>query len=98
MSSTTLTFPRVASRVLASLLGGWLFVWGFVSLGITGLVSLHMPYDEAYKLAMLLAFIVFLVAFCWAFAAANLLRVWAVLAGGGAVMTAAAWWLRSALL
>ena len=98
MSSTTLTFPRVASRVLASLLGGWWFVWGFVSLGITGLVSLHMPYDEAYKLAMLLAFIVFLVAFCWAFAAANLLRVWAVLAGGGSLMTAAAWWLRNALL
>lgn len=98
MSSMPLTVPRVASRVLASLLGGWLFVWGFVSLGITGLVALHMPYDEAYKLAMLLAFMVFLVVFCWAIAAASLIRVWVVLAGGGAVMTATAWWLRNALL
>lgn len=98
MSSMTLTFPRVASRVLASLLGGWCFVWGFVSLGITGLVALHMPYDEAYKLAMLLAFMVFLVVFCWAIAAASLIRVWVVLAGGGTVMTATAWWLRNALL
>ncbi|QAZ40564.1 iron uptake protein [Methylibium sp. Pch-M] len=98
MSTTALSFPHVASRILAGLLGGWWFVWGFVSLGITGLVSLGMPYDEAYKLAMLLAFIVFLVAFCWAFAAASLVRVWTVLAGGGAVMTAAAWWLSKALL
>jgi hypothetical protein len=47
---------------------------------------------------MLLAFIVFLVVFCWAIAAASLTRVWAVLGGGAALMTGAAWVLQRGLL
>lgn len=96
----TLAKPGVliASRVTASLLGGWVFVWGFASLGIAGLVALGVPYGEARTLLMLLAFLVFLVAFCWSFAAASVVRVWVVLAGGGAVMTAAAWWLSKGLV
>lgn len=98
MTAHSLAPRHIVSRVAASLLGGWAFVWGFVTLGITGLVALGMPYDEAYKLLMLIAFIVFLVAFCWSFAASSITRVWAVLTGGGAGMTAAAWWLARSLV
>jgi CHASE1-domain containing sensor protein len=46
----------------------------------------------------MLAFLVFLVAFLWAFSAANVKRVWLVLAGGGLSMTAAASLVQRALL
>lgn len=59
----------VANRIAASLLGCWAFVWGFATLGITGLVAFGQSYDEARMAIMLLAFLVFLVAFCWTFAA-----------------------------
>ena len=88
---------HVASRVAASLLGGYAFVWGCVTLGIALLLATGMDYDNARTLCNLLAFLVFLVCFCWAFAAASLARVWGVLAGGGALMTGAAWLLLGAM-
>ena len=88
---------HIASRVAASLLGGWAFVWGFATFAIAGQVALGQPFNEARTATMLLAFIVFLVVFCWSFAAASLARVWAVLAGGALLMTAAAWLLQSSL-
>jgi hypothetical protein len=80
----------VASRIAAALIGGWAFTWGFVTLAIAGLVALGQPYNEAHTAAMLPAFLVYLVALCWAVAAARLARVWAVLAGGAVLMTGAA--------
>lgn len=94
MSSTSL---QVTSRIAASLLGGYAFTWGFVVLGIVLLLLAGMSYHEAETLAYLLAFLVFLTVFCWAFAAARVARVWGVLAGGGAAMTGAAWLLRTIL-
>ncbi|MET0378473.1 MAG: iron uptake protein [Spongiibacteraceae bacterium] len=88
---------HIASRVAASLLGGYAFSWGFTVFGITLLVWAGMSYHEAQTLVFMLAFLVFLVVFCWAFAAARVARVWGVLAGGGAAMTAAAWWLTRTL-
>lgn len=82
---------HIASRVAASLLGSYAFVWGFSTLMIASLVAMGVAYDQANLSAMLLAFIVFLIAFCWAFAARHLLVVWLVLAGGGGLMTGAAW-------
>lgn len=87
----------ILSRVAASLLGGYAFTWGFSVFGIALLVLAGMTYHEAATLIYILAFLVFLVVFCWAFAAARLTRVWGVLAGGGAAMTVAAWMLTSAL-
>ena len=89
---------EIISRIAASLIGGYAFVWGFTTLGIALGVAAGMPYAEAQTLLYLLAFVVFLVAFCWAFAAAGVLRIWAVLAGGGIAMTAAAWMLSLSLL
>lgn len=87
----------IVSRIAASLLGGWAFLWGFVTLGITALVAAGVPYGDAQTLLNLLAFLVFLGLFLWAFAAASVTRVWLVLAGGGAAMTAAAWLLLQTL-
>jgi hypothetical protein len=86
-----MTALHVASRVAASLLGGYAFVWGFTTLCVALGLLLGAAYDDARTLAQLLAFLLFLVCFCWAFAAASLARVWAVLAGGGALMTGLAW-------
>jgi hypothetical protein len=89
--ATAPTRLLIASRVAASLLGGWLFVWGFVTLGISLLLAAGMPYGDASTLGYLLAFLVYLVAFLWSFAATSVARVWAVLAGGGGLMTGLAW-------
>lgn len=92
------TRAHVIGRIAASLLGGYAFTWGVTTLGITGLVALGVDYHEAHTVLMLLAFLVFLAAFLWAFAARCLLRVWGVLGLGGAGMTAAAWLLQQQLI
>lgn len=88
----------VASRVLASTLGGYAFTWGFISLGAMLLFAAGMNLEEASSLSSMLGFLVLLWGFCWAFVAASLARVWLVLAGGGVLMTAAGWWLSRALM
>ena len=85
------------SRVTASLVGGYVFVWGFTALCTTVGVAMGMPYVDGLTLAYLLAFLVFLAVFCWAFAARRLAWLWSVLVGGGAAMTALAWLLSRSL-
>jgi hypothetical protein len=91
MRAPTISRSHIAGRVAASLLGSYAFMWGFSALGIALGLAAGMPYDEAQTLIYLLAFLVLLVCFLWSFAAASLLRVWSVLAGGAALMTGAAW-------
>lgn len=98
MTHSQLSPLHVVSRIAAGLLGGYAFVWGLVTLSLALLVASGMPYGEARTLMMLLAFLVFLIAFCWAFAHASLTRVWMLLAGGGGVMSALAWWLAGTLV
>lgn len=57
-----------------------------------------MDFHEAENAVLMLALLVFLVVFLWAFAAASLARVWAVVAGGAALMSAAAWGLTRVLV
>jgi hypothetical protein len=92
----TLTRLQVLSRVAASLLGGYVFVWGFITLGVAAGVTLGMRYHDAEHLFYLLAFLVFVVCFCWAFVARRIAWVWTLLGGGGVLMTAAAWLLAKA--
>lgn len=89
--------PAIISRVVASLLGSYCFVWGFITLGIAIGLMLGVAYSEIQMLMFLLAFLVFLGAFLWTFAAASLWRVWLVLAGGGMAMSGAAWFLTQTL-
>jgi hypothetical protein len=89
--ANALTPFAIVSRVAAGLLGSYAFVWGAITLCTILLVAAGVRYGEALTLMYLLAFLVFLVCFCWAFAAASLVRVWSILAGGGVVMSLAAW-------
>lgn len=86
------------ARITAALLGGYAFVWGFSSLGIAGLAALGVDFHEAETGVLMLAFLVFLSVFLWAFASSSVARVWAVLAGGGAVMTLSAWLIQQNML
>jgi hypothetical protein len=92
------SMSTIVLRIGAALAGGWAFVWGFVSLAIAAAVALGGDFDEAHTAAMLLAFLVLLAVFCWAFAASSLARVWSVLAGGAALMSGGAWLLQRSLV
>jgi hypothetical protein len=80
---------HVAGRIAAALLGGYVFCWGFIALGLAGLFALGMPFHDGEHLLAILAFPLFVAVFCWAFVARSLPRVWLVLAGGGALMAGA---------
>lgn len=93
----TAFFP-VINRISAALLGGYAFTWGFTACGIAGLVALGVDFHQAETGILLLAFLVFLVVFLWAFAARNMVRVWGVLVVGASVMLGAALFLQSQLM
>jgi hypothetical protein len=82
---------NIVSRIAAAILGGYAFVWGFTTLLIALALAASLPFGDAQTTAYLLAFLVFLGAFLWAFAARRVALVWGVLGGGGVVMTAIAW-------
>jgi hypothetical protein len=81
----------LVARIAGAVLGGYAFMWGFTTLTIAVALSLSYPYGEAQTLAYLFAFLVYLAVFLWAFTTRGVLRVWLVLAGGGASMTLIAW-------
>lgn len=89
---------QLVARITASLLGSYAFIWGFFTLGISSLVALGVAYEQAYLTLKLLAFLVFLGLFLWAFVAKSVARLWLVLVGSSALMTAAAWLLQAQLL
>ncbi|MET4575066.1 iron uptake protein [Ottowia thiooxydans] len=77
-------------RIFAACLGGYMFTWGFIALGISGFFSLGMPFNDAERLSNILGMLVYLVAFLWAFSRRSTALVWSVLAVSGVVMTAMA--------
>ena len=85
------------SRIAAAPLSGYAFTRGFAAVVIPALAATGTDFHEAEQAAMLLAFLVFLGMFLWAFAARNFTRIWAVVAGGGAAMTLPAWALQPGL-
>jgi hypothetical protein len=64
---------------------GYGFAWGCTALGAALLFAAGMDLLEAMSLATMLGIVLYLVVFCWAFAARHLALVWLVLAGGGAI-------------
>lgn len=89
---------RPAAVLATALVGSFAFTWGFVALGVAGQVALGGDFHEAEMAMLLLAFLVFLPLFLWAFASPRQGRVRALLFGGAAWMTAAAWALQRAVL
>jgi len=98
MTSTALTYRHIASRTAVALLGGYVFTWGLIALGVALMYSAGMEFHDAEHLSYIVGLLAFLVAFLVAFAAQGLRRVALVLVGGGAVMTAAAWWVQSLII
>ncbi|CAN7153874.1 hypothetical protein [Acidovorax sp. Leaf78] len=98
MATSAVSRLNIVSRIAAGVLGGYAFTWGFIALAIGLLFAARMEFHDAEALGYIVGFIIFLVAFVWAFAAASVKRVWLVLAGGGAVMTGAAWLVQRAIL
>lgn len=101
MSSVIVKVPsRLAAlwRALAAIGGGYAFCWGFVALGVAGLYALGMAFHDAEHLSSILAFLVYVAVFLWAFSARSLVRVWVLLLGGGALMAGAASLIQSMLL
>lgn len=84
----------LATRLAAALLGGFAFTWGWVALGVAGLAALGVDYHEAETTLMLLAFLVYLPLFLWAFASRRQAWVMVLLFGGAGLMTAAAWYVQ----
>jgi len=98
MTASNVSPSRVAWRIAAGMLGGYAFTWGFIALSITLLFAARLEFHDAEVLGSIIGFILFLVAFLWAFAAASVTRVWVVLAGGGALMAGAASLVQRAVL
>jgi hypothetical protein len=86
------------SRIAAAVLGGYAFCWGVVALGLSGFYAAGMAFHDAEHLSSIVGLLAYLVVFCWAFAARRLSRVWAVLLGGGALMTGVAQLVQRGLL
>lgn len=92
------TRAHITARVTAGIFGAYAFTWGFAATGVAALVGLGVDYHDAEMGVLMLAFLVFLGLFLWSIAAASIARVWAVLAGGAALLFTAAWAIQRAIL
>src|SRR5215510_13256797 len=88
---------QICSRVLASVVGSYVFTWGFIAFVTACLLHAGLEFHEATHLTLMLGFLVFLAAMCFAFIAASALRVWVILLGAGTSLTFAGWWLARSL-
>lgn len=86
------------SRIAAAVLGGYVFCWGVVALSLAGFYAAGMAFHDAEHLSAILGLLLYLVVFCWAFAARRIATVWALLIGGGALTTGMAQLLQRSLL
>ena len=98
MRNHSLRWPALTARMTAAVFGAYGFTWGFAAAGVAALVGLGVDYHDAEMGVLMLAFLVFLGLFLWSFAAASIARVWAVLAGGAALLFTAAWAIQRAIL
>lgn len=89
---------QTSNRLIAAILGGYAFTWGFCAFGITALVALGVDFHEAETGISMVAFLVYLSLFLWTFATASMTRIWLILAGGAAVMQLAAITLQSNII
>lgn len=88
---------QVVLRVMAAMLGGYVFAWGTVALATSLLFAAHLDFHDAEFLGAFSGLLVYVSVFLWSIATRRLLRVWAVLLGGGLLMAAAASFVQSLL-
>ncbi|WP_438971238.1 iron uptake protein [Methylophaga sp.] len=92
------TVLQTGNRIIAAIVGGYAFTWAITALGIAVMVAMGINFHEAETGMSLIAFLVFLVLFLWTFAAASMIRIWLVLAGGATLMMTIAQLLQNSLL
>ena len=88
----------LSSRVAAALLGGYAFAWGLNALLTASLFMAGLEFHDAEFLGSSLGILAFLAVFLSAFVVRRIVRLWIVLAGGGALMAGAASWVQSLLM
>lgn len=76
----------IVLRVLTALIGGYVFAWGLVTVGVVGSVAAGYAYDQAFTLFTMVALLLYPACSLWAFSARSLRRVFIVLVLGGAAM------------
>ena len=92
--------PRLylAARIVAAVLGGYAFAWGFIATCASLMSAGGMGFHDAEFLGSLLGVLAFLIAFLWTFAARRLWLVWGVLLGGGALLACLGSYVQSLLV
>ena len=100
MISSLSPHPRLHTtlRIATAVLGGYVFTWGFIALGMSGLFALGLEFHDAEHLSSILGLLVYLAVFLWTFVARSLARVGTILLGGGMLMAAGASALQSMLV
>ncbi|HEX7991028.1 MAG TPA: iron uptake protein [Stenotrophomonas sp.] len=100
---TTITAPsrsrqQVVLRVLAAMLGGYVFAWGTVALATSLLFAAKLDFHDAEFLGTFIGLVTYVVVFLWSIATKRLLRIWIVLLGGGLLMAGIASLVQSLLV
>ena len=82
-----------AHRIVLSIVGAYALTWGLSALAVVALVAGGVAFHEAEHGVLVVAFLVYLGVFMWAFAAPRLSQVWLTVGGGAVVsMATALWW------
>lgn len=97
-STSPLSSTHIVARIAAAILGGYVFTWGFIALGVALLFAAGMEFHDAESLGYIIGFLIYLTAFLWAFANRKLKPVWFLLVGGGVFMTISASLIQSLLI
>lgn len=98
MSQHSISFTQLSARIGAAVVGGYVFTWGLIALGVALLFAAGMEFHDAESLSNIIGFLVYLTVFLWAFASQYLKRIWLLLVGGGAVMAISASLIQSLLI
>lgn len=85
-------------RILAAIFGSWALAWGLVACGTATLVAAGAEFHDAEMTMQILGLLACLGLFLWSFAARNLWLVSGLLAGGTALLNAAALWMQRTTL
>lgn len=89
---------QIALRVLAAMLGGYVFAWGTVALATSLLFAAKLDFHDAEFLGAFIGLLAYVTVFLWSIATQRLLRVWVVLLGGGLLMAGIASLVQSLLV
>lgn len=90
ITATSRSRRQIVLRVLAAMLGGYVFAWGTVALATCLLFAAKLDFHDAEFLGAFIGLLAYVTVFLWSIATQRLLRVWGVLLGGGLLMAAAA--------